>query len=47
MSRDVSVRDPAPAIWVPRERVLAALVQAGPALGAELADALPGTVDEL
>ena len=34
-------------IWVPRERMLRALVQTDVALRAELADALPDTVDEL
>ena len=34
-------------VWVPRERVLAALVQADAALRDELAEALPETVDEL
>jgi prevent-host-death family protein len=34
-------------VWVPRRRVLGALVQADPALRTELADALPDTVDEL
>jgi hypothetical protein len=34
-------------VWVPRERALGALVQADAALGEELAEALPHTVDEL
>ncbi len=34
-------------VWVPRERALAALTQADPALRDQLADALPDTVDEL
>jgi prevent-host-death family protein len=34
-------------VWVPRERMLSALVQADPGLGSELAEALPDTVDEL
>jgi prevent-host-death family protein len=34
-------------VWVPRQRVIDALVQADSALGDELADALPDTVDEL
>ena len=33
--------------WVPRPRVVAALVQADAALRGELADALPGRIDEL
>jgi prevent-host-death family protein len=33
--------------WVTRRRVLDSLVQADPALGIELAEALPDTVDEL
>jgi prevent-host-death family protein len=33
--------------WVPRERVIASLVQADPALAGELADALPDTTDNL
>ncbi len=33
--------------WVPRERVLASLVQADPQLRQELNKALPDTVDEL
>jgi prevent-host-death family protein len=33
--------------WVPRQRVIDALVQADPALRRELADALPDLVDEL
>lgn len=38
---------PARATWVPRERVVSALTQADAALGRELAQALPDTVDEL
>jgi len=38
---------PAPSSWVPRARVVAALVQADRGLGGELAEALPDTVDEL
>jgi prevent-host-death family protein len=34
-------------MWVPRHRVLDALVQADSALRDELADALPGAIDEL
>lgn len=34
-------------VWVPRERVLSALVQADSALRGELAEALPDTVGEL
>lgn len=33
--------------WVPRERVLASLVQADAALAGELDDALGATIDEL
>jgi prevent-host-death family protein len=33
--------------WVPRQRVIDALVQADPALRRELAEALPDRVDEL
>jgi prevent-host-death family protein len=33
--------------WVPRQRVLAGLVQADAALLGELDDALPATIDEL
>ena len=33
--------------WLPRRRVLDGLVQADPALRDELAEALPGTIDEL
>ena len=35
------------AIWVPRQRALAAMVRADAALGRELDEALAGTVDEL
>jgi hypothetical protein len=38
---------PARDVWVPRERVLSALVQADPPLRIELSEALGGTVDEL
>ena len=38
---------PARTTWVPRRRVVEALVQADPALRDELAEALPDTVDEL
>lgn len=38
---------PSRAVWVPRARVLDALVQADPALGGELAQSLPDTVDDL
>ena len=38
---------PARDTWVPRERVVAALVQADPGLRRDLDDALPQTVDEL
>jgi antitoxin (DNA-binding transcriptional repressor) of toxin-antitoxin stability system len=38
---------PARSAWVPRSRVLDALVQADPGLRDELAEALPDTVDEL
>jgi prevent-host-death family protein len=34
-------------VWVPRERVIDALVQADAALRGELAEALPDTVDAL
>jgi prevent-host-death family protein len=34
-------------VWVPRERVVGALAQADAELADELADALPGTDDEL
>jgi prevent-host-death family protein len=34
-------------VWVPRERVVAALMQADATLGDELSDALPDTVDEV
>jgi prevent-host-death family protein len=47
--RPVAELAPLPArdAWVPRPRVIAALVQADAALRDELADALPDTVDEL
>jgi hypothetical protein len=35
------------ALWVPRERVIGALVQADAGLREDLAEALPDTVDEL
>jgi antitoxin (DNA-binding transcriptional repressor) of toxin-antitoxin stability system len=38
---------PARDTWIPRERVVAALVQADPGLHRDLDDALPQTVDEL
>jgi prevent-host-death family protein len=38
---------PARATWVPRERVVTALVQADAALRSELSSALPDTVDEV
>jgi prevent-host-death family protein len=38
---------PRRATWVPRERLLASIVQADPGLRRDLADALPDTVDEL
>jgi prevent-host-death family protein len=38
---------PSRATWVPRQRVIDSLVQADSALGDELAQALPDTVDEL
>jgi prevent-host-death family protein len=38
---------PARQVWVPRQRVTEALVQADAALRDELAEALPGTVDEM
>ena len=37
---------PARSAWVPRQRVLDALVQADPRLRDELADALPDTIEE-
>jgi prevent-host-death family protein len=47
--RPVAELAPLPArdVWVPKQRVIEALVQADPALGDELAEALPDTVDEL
>jgi prevent-host-death family protein len=47
--RPVAELAPLPArdVWVPRERVVGALVQTDAALRDELADALPDTVDEL
>lgn len=38
---------PARAAWVPRQRVIDALVQADATLADELAAALPDTIDEL
>jgi prevent-host-death family protein len=38
---------PARQAWVPRERVVGALLRADPALRRELAEALPDTVEEL
>lgn len=47
--RPVAVLVPLPArnVWVPRQRVLDALVQADPSLARELAEALPDTIDDL
>jgi prevent-host-death family protein len=47
--RPVAELAPLPArdVWVPRERVLGALVQADADLREDLGDALRGTVDEL
>jgi prevent-host-death family protein len=47
--RPVAELAPLPArdVWVPRQRVIDALMQADSALGDELADALADTVDEL
>lgn len=47
--RPVAELAPLPArdVWVPRDRAFAALTQADPALHEELAETLPGTVDEL
>jgi prevent-host-death family protein len=47
--RPVAELAPLPArdVWVPRQRVVGALVQTDAALRDELADALPDTVDEL
>lgn len=47
--RPVAELSPLPAreTWVPRQRVLDALVQADPALSADLAAALPDRVDKL
>ena len=47
--RPVAVLAPLPArdTWVPRERVVEALVRADGELAAELAEALPATIDEL
>jgi prevent-host-death family protein len=46
--RPVAELSPLPTrdVWVPRERVLSAFVQADAALSDQLADALPDTVDE-
>jgi prevent-host-death family protein len=38
---------PRRASWVSRERALASLTQADPGLGHDLAEALPGTIDDL
>ncbi len=38
---------PARTAWVPRLRALEGLIQADPALGGELAEALPDTIDDL
>ena len=38
---------PLRATWVPRQRVVDALVQADPGLRDQLAEALPDTIDEL
>ena len=38
---------PARSTWVPRQRVVDALVQADPGLARELSEALPDTVDDL
>jgi prevent-host-death family protein len=38
---------PSRVMWVPRQRMRDALVQADPGLRSELAEALPDTVDEL
>jgi prevent-host-death family protein len=47
--RPVAQLAPLPArdVWVPKQRVIAALVQADTALSDELAEALPDTIDEL
>lgn len=47
--RPVAELAPLPArdTWVPRERVVGALIQADAALGDELAQALPDTVEDL
>jgi prevent-host-death family protein len=47
--RPVAELAPLPArdVWVPKQRVIDALVQADAALREELAEALPDTVDEL
>ena len=47
--RPVAELTPLPSrdVWVPRQRVIAALVQTDAALRDELAEALPGTIDEL
>jgi prevent-host-death family protein len=47
--RPVAELAPLPArdVWVPKQRVIAALVQADAALSDELAEALPDTIDEL
>jgi prevent-host-death family protein len=47
--RPVAELAPLPArdVWVPRQRVVDALVQADAALAGELAEAVPDTVDQL
>jgi prevent-host-death family protein len=47
--RPVAELAPLPArdVWVPRERVLSALTQADAALTAELAEALPDTIEDV
>ena len=47
--RPVAGLTPLPArdVWVPRERVLGALMQADAGLGNDLGEALPDTVDDL
>jgi prevent-host-death family protein len=47
--RPVAELGPLPSrdVWVPRERVVGALVQSDPGLGNQLDDALPDTVDDV
>jgi len=47
--RPVAELSPLPSrdVWVPRQRVIDALVQADAGLTAQLADALPDTIDDL